>query len=335
MSQPILAAYCTDGGIERLNEADAKKIDIFYYCFIRVNEKGDFSFAELNHADYLPRLREMNPDMKIVLTFASEGAGLGLCTHGKAACDAVAQKMVRTAIDLDFDGIDVDWEFPGDPTRDMRERENYILLICSLREQMDKLSPDRRLLLSLAVPATGFCFDSLEGCIDLVDYVNLMTYDINAGVHYTVHHTPPRRPDTDIVRGGSVEEGIAAYLSLGVPREKMLLGAAWYSRTWHNVRSDTDGLYAYAGEKSDYGPDYPWLKNEFINKNGYVRYWDDTAKAPYLFNGEHFITYDDPDSVREKCKMVSEFGVAGIMVWEYRYDTDHTLLSLMREALDN
>ena len=39
--------------------------------------------------------------------------------------------------------------------------------------------------------------------------------------------------------------------------------------------------------------DFTDLDRDYINKNGYTRYWDDEAKAPYLFNGDNFISYDD------------------------------------------
>ena len=33
-----------------------------------------------------------------------------------------------------------------------------------------------------------------------------------------------------------------------------------------------------------YGGDYAELKADWIGKNGFVRYWDEVAKVPYLFD---------------------------------------------------
>lgn len=64
------------------------------------------------------------------------------------------------------------------------------------------------------------------------------------------------------------------------------------------------------------------LPDSLENKKGYTKYWDDVAKAPYLFNArtKYFITYDDERSIREKCDYIKKNGLAGAMFWEYADD---------------
>lgn len=76
------------------------------------------------------------------------------------------------------------------------------------------------------------------------------------------------------------------------------------------------------------------LTADFINKNGFTRYWDDEAKAPWLFNGERFISYDDEDSLSYKITWLKEQKLCGIMFWVYEDDGTHTLVSHMRRELD-
>ncbi len=56
---------------------------------------------------------------------------------------------------------------------------------------------------------------------------------------------------------------------------------------------------------------------------GWTRYWDDTAKVPYLYNSgtKQFITYDDKKSIDEKAKYISSKNLGGAMVWELSQDT--------------
>lgn len=70
------------------------------------------------------------------------------------------------------------------------------------------------------------------------------------------------------------------------------------------------GLFVETDGPSDYGPGYDELLRGYIGKNGFIRYWDDAAKAPYLFDGGTFISYDDPQSLREKCRLVRQAGAA-------------------------
>ena len=38
--------------------------------------------------------------------------------------------------------------------------------------------------------------------------------------------------------------------------------------------------------------------------HGFTRYWDEKAQVPYLYNAEKhiFVSYEDPKSLKEKCK---------------------------------
>ena len=58
----------------------------------------------------------------------------------------------------------------------------------------------------------------------------------------------------------------------------------------------------------------------------YVRYWDEKAKASYLYNevDQIFITFEDEESLIEKTTYAYENGV-GIMFWEYGYDYQNVL----------
>ncbi|WP_445457629.1 glycosyl hydrolase family 18 protein [Flavobacterium sp. HNIBRBA15423] len=56
---------------------------------------------------------------------------------------------------------------------------------------------------------------------------------------------------------------------------------------------------------------------------GWVRYWDNTAKVPYLYNAttHQFITYDDKKSIDEKAKFINLKNLGGAMIWELSQDT--------------
>ena len=67
-----------------------------------------------------------------------------------------------------------------------------------------------------------------------------------------------------------------------------------------------------------------------------MRYWDEQAPAPYLWNAatRHFITYDDAQSLAAKAAFVRERGLGGMMYWEHRHDADDQLLDVLRTGLD-
>jgi len=131
----------------------------------------------------------------------------------------------------------------------------------------------------------------------------------------------------------SAKTAIDMFVEAGVPKEKVVMGAAFYSRKWDGVVNANDGYRQEAETFGDFGPDYGELADEYINKNGYVRYWDDDAKAPYLFNGESYISYDDEESMGHKIEYLKAEGLYGIMYWEYKCDTTRTLTKAMAKKL--
>ena len=332
MKKPLLATYCTNKGLPQLTEDDIRRLDILYIGFGRVDGTS-LSIQELTHLDRMEEIRRIHPAIRLILTTASgSDGGFSAGTRTEADARLLAARLAAAVRDNGFDGLDVDWEYPtvgGDPA----ERHAHTVLLRALREELDKLEGHRTLSVAAGCKTWYFEITELSQSVQYLDYVNIMTYDINANSPYTMHHACPYPMDTDKVTEGSAAENIEVFHRHGVPLEKILIGAAWYSRQWKQVPDVKHGLHAYVGEGSDYGPGYTQLMRDYVNQNGYIRYWDDAAKAPYLFNGENFITYDDEESLRWKCRLVRESGIAGIMVWEYTYDEEHTLLRVMDEAL--
>ena len=63
------------------------------------------------------------------------------------------------------------------------------------------------------------------------------------------------------------------------------------------------------------------------------RHWDDRAKAPFVYDGNAFISYEDEESVRNKARYVREHGLGGAMFWEYSNNRGGELLRALSEAL--
>ena len=70
-------------------------------------------------------------------------------------------------------------------------------------------------------------------------------------------------------------------------------------------------------------------------KNGFVRFWDSTADAPYLYNATSrtFVSYEDEQSLAMKCKYVQQQGLAGVMFWDYSGDPNGVLLDAINSGL--
>jgi len=72
----------------------------------------------------------------------------------------------------------------------------------------------------------------------------------------------------------------------------------------------------------------------YFGKSGYRVYWDDGACAPYLYNGENFISFDNVESVRIKANYARSRGLGGVMFWEYSLDASGELLKAIDAGLN-
>ncbi|MBQ8537017.1 MAG: glycoside hydrolase family 18 protein, partial [Clostridia bacterium] len=127
----------------------------------------------------------------------------------------------------------------------------------------------------------------------------------------------------------SGESAINHLVAQGVPKEKLVLGAAAYGRCWRQVQGGGSGLGQRAGTSGNKTYTYAQLKDMMKD---YEAYWDEQAKAPYLFDGSQFISYEDARSARAKGEYAKANGLMGVMLWEYGKD-DGELIKALYEGL--
>ena len=317
----IIAYYSR--GPEQVDSLPAEKLThiIFSFCHLKGNRLTVDNARDTTTIRKLVDLKKRNPDLKVILSLGGWG-GCETCSDVFSTKEAI-REFSRSVLDLSrsfkTDGLDLDWEYPaiegypGHPYKP-QDKDNFTYLVQDLRKTLGK-----KFELSFAV---GGFQKALEETTDWdavmkeVDRVNIMSYDLINGYstvtghHTALYNTPAQKESTH----NAVE-----YLArIGVPRDKMVIGAAFYARVWENVPAQDNGLYQSG--KFKMGVDY----RDFPSKlEGFNRYWDDTAKAPYAYHpGQKlFATFDDKRSIRIKTQYAIDQKLDGIMFWELAHDT--------------
>lgn len=334
-----IIAYATPS-VGEINAETAKQLDQIIYSFLHLKgNRLDASEKDMKYLAYLNSLKELNPDLKVLVSLGGWG-GCQTCSEvfsTEKGRDEFVSSVKKLLHENNFNGIDLDWEYPviqGYPGHAFKpaDKENFTALVSKLREVLGS-----DYVISFA--AGGFS-DYLEKSIDwekvmpLVDHVNVMSYDIvNGNTAHTGHHTSLYSTKDQPI---STDYSIQYLDSLGVPREKMVIGAAFYARVWENVSDTSNGLYQQGKFKQ--GVAYKDLQ-EFFEKNpDFERLWDSVAHAPYAYDAEKglFATFDDSLSVAQKTTYALQNDLGGIMFWELSNDkTENGLLDVIYRVKEN
>ncbi|WP_102712809.1 glycoside hydrolase family 18 protein [Paenibacillus castaneae] len=337
----IVAGYVVDSNLPGMTQEDLNKLTHLNVAFGHVlNDK--IRIDHLKNSGTLHEIKRDHPELNLLLSVGGWSAGgFSEAAATEQGRTRMAESAVRILTDHPFDGIDLDWEYPCYGEAGIHsspdDKTNFTLLLKKMREALDhKGAHDgRHYLLTIAAGADQYYVDGTEmhHVHKYLDFVQLMTYDMRGGFQVlTGHHTSLYTPSGDLFRI-STDASVNIFIRAGVPKEKIVIGAAFYSRIWHQVPDRNNGLLQMAGSTGGYGPDFTVLSAEYIDKNGYIRYWDDEACAPFLFNGSSLISYDDEESLQHKSDYVKHNNLAGIMFWEYGCDKTHRLLNAIHKEL--
>lgn len=227
-----------------------------------------------------------------------------------------------------FDGIDLDWEYPADPTRGGRavDTNNFTALLNELRSAIDaeaQASGKDALTLTMAAPA-GVALRGLDltKIWQPLDWINLMSYDYEGGWSaHTGHNAPAPKV------GPGVQGSVSIYMNFGIPAEKIVLGMATYGRTFASAESASVGAAAKGNGPKGRCTDAVGMLSyfeikELIAANKLKTSWDDNALVPYGYDpaSKLWVSYDDERSFEKKMDFIDQKGLGGAMIWALDMD---------------
>ena len=267
-----------------------------------------------------------------------------------------AQSCVDFIVEYHFDGIDYDWEYPVEGGlagnhNDPEDKVNFTLLLQKTRELLDaqEALDGNEYMLTIATSANPHKTVNLELDIlhQYVDFINVMSYDFhgpwggdgdavtnfNAALYPASGDPSPEPLDAAL----NMSTAVQLYLDSGVPSEKIHAGLAFYGRSFDGVADIENGLFQeYTGVPSD-GTwedgvfDYFDLADNYVDMNGYMKFWHEEAMVPWLYSPTTgiMISYDDVESISEKTQYILDEDIGGAMFWEFSGDRYGDLLDVI------
>lgn len=347
----ITAVYVEAWQDYRNIKLSEKGVDIAFIAFAKI--KGtDLYFHEDSTTnnqikENIKQLKAANPKTQMVLAVGGYGAD----GFSDASLDGnrylFTESIINLVKELDLDGVDIDWEYPAFHawnTQKARpeDTKNFTSLMKELREKLYRLPhKNKNYLLTFASGTQDWYFQNVEvkKVEKYVDYINVMSYDLTGKWSDTTGFNSNLYVDSQGKSKHSIDGIISMYLDHDIDSKKLLLGVPAYSYGWKNVKEAKgakDGLFA-PGTPIDIDKvnlNYKQIEKAYLNKNGFKRYYDNKAKAAYLYNGNTFISYEDKEALKEKVAYIQSKNLGGAMVWQYSQDAEDGIVKYLTEHLN-
>ena len=298
------------------------------------NSNNDGRATSEDRLRSLVELKKHKSSLKIMLSIGGWGSGrfseMAADETNRLAFAADCQRVVQ---EFGLDGIDMDWEYPTNSAAKISsspaDTENFTLLMRDIRQAIGK----EKLLTFASASNAGYVdFKSIEA---YVDFVNIMTYDINT--NGSAHHAGLYRSELTGApgRGLSCEESVDAHIAAGIPVNKLTLGIPFYGHGRDSVPNSID----YRNIINNKGVVGILSRNgtEILLKDHNAK-WDEMAQAPYWVDadGKFVLSYETPRSIVLKCEWLKRKGMLGAMYWEYAGDDeDGTLRKAVYDGVMN
>ncbi len=210
------------------------------------------------------------------------------------------KKLLAYLTVYDLDGINIDFEAVRS-----KDKENYLQFFRELYPYMKKQG--KILSVDMFVPSPWSMYYNREEVAKSVDYVCIMAYD----EHY--RGSPTSGPVASI---GFVDKAIRDTLK-EVPKEKILLGLPFYTRTWREVTKNGQVNLTVR----DYSMDT--AMNIFRKNNAKIT-WDEKTGYYYgeyeKMEGNEKVVYkawlEDKKSLEKKLKLYKKYNIQGVAIWQ-------------------
>jgi chitinase len=236
--------------------------------------------------------------------------------------DRYVKSVMEMVDQYDYDGIDLDWEYPDTKT----EVVGFERLARRFRKLVDEIGKKkgRPMLLTMAASSN---FETLRWLqtpflVETMDWVNVMTYDYTGSwTNYAGHHSPlfasKKQPGGRPRSSSLTIEFLLNERKL--PADKIALGLPLYGRGFgvKEPYAATKGAKKARMAEADYRS-----IEKLQAAKGWVRKWDEETKNPWLISTEHpeVIGYDDAESLAIRTEWAMKHGLRGVFFWQVNQD---------------
>lgn len=279
---------------------------------------------DLKNYEKFIKLRKKNPNVKLLLGLGGwNDSRAHTASYSRLVADSSRRKtfaleMVKLLRHHGFDGLDLDWEYPGYDgcQEDKQGFTNWV-------EDLKKAFVPNGLLLTAAVSANRSVIDrgyDIRRVATHLDLINLMTYDFYGSTEKRVAHHAPLYPVDGLNPEFCTDFIVKYWINNGAPPHKLVLGIPFYGISWTLA-----GPQNFPGSPAiGPGKESTYVKQRGVmpffecclahQEEGWMKFMGDGG--PYLTKKDQWVSYDDIEAVTKKARYAMQKGLGGVMIWD-------------------
>ncbi|KAI1954495.1 hypothetical protein LOZ12_001146 [Ophidiomyces ophidiicola] len=275
-----------------------------------------------------------------------------------SAQDAFFESLISFMETNDFDGVDIDWEYPVADDRGGIEQDfgNFVTLLKRLRERLN--SSGKTYGMSITLPASywylrGFDLIKLE---PWVDWFNIMTYDIHGIWDRTVNSIGPYAyAHTNLTE---IQQGLELLWRNNINPGRVVFGLGFYGRsitlaslqrsdfltnlssigfTMEDPNCLAAGCKFKDGAKGGACTGTPGVLsaaeiNQILKNGAQVTFDKAAAVKIATWDRDQWVSWDDTETLKLKIDYANRRCLGGTMIWAIDLD-DGTLINELGSTL--
>ncbi|CAH0555523.1 unnamed protein product [Brassicogethes aeneus] len=316
------------------------------------------TWADIDN-DFYKKVTDLrSKGVKVVLALGGWNDSLGnkysRLVNDPGARSRFIQHAMQFIEKWNFDGLDLDWEYPKCWQVDCNkgpasDKQGFAALVTELSNAFKP----KGLLLSSAVSPSKAVIDAgydVPTLSNHFDWIAVMTYDFHG--HWdkqTGHVAPLYYYPGDTYDYFNANFTINYWIEKGASPKKLVMGMPLYGQSFSLADTSKLGL----NEKT-YGPGEA---GEFTRAGGFLAFYEICERVkrggwtvkrdplgrigPYAYRGNQWVSYDDVSEIKRKSQLVKDLGLGGGMVWALDLDDfrnkcgcgKHPLLKAMNREL--